>query len=76
MSTWTFARELKKTVEHESGGYTNALVTVTEILVKGLKDLKIRGLVMTTPTTALLRSARIMRRVLDTLEDLLSLRLW
>ena len=52
-----------------------ALSTVTEGLVKGLEDLKIRGWVETIQTTALLRLARILRRVLETWRDLLSLKL-
>ena len=43
-----------------------ALGTVTEELVQGLEDLEIRGRVETIQTTALLRSARILRRVLET----------
>ena len=35
-------------------------------LVHGLEDLEIRGLMETIQTTALLRSARILRRVLET----------
>ena len=48
---------------------------VTEGLVKGLEDLEIRGRVETIQTTALFRSARILRRVLETWGDLLSLKL-
>ena len=44
----------------------SALSTVTKELIKGLEDLKIRGRVGTIQTTALLRSARILRRVLVT----------
>ena len=51
----------------------SALGTVTERLIKGLEDLEITGRVETIQTTALLRSARILRRVLDTWGDLLSL---
>ena len=43
-----------------------ALGTVTEGLIKGLEDLEIRGRVETIQTTALLRSPRILRRVLET----------
>ena len=43
-----------------------ALVTVTEVLIKGLEVLEIRGRVETVQTTALFRSARILRRVLET----------
>ena len=40
--------------------------TVTKGLVQGLENLEIRGQVETIQTTALLRSARILRRVLET----------
>ena len=43
-----------------------ALGTVTKGLVQGLGDLEIRGRVETIQTTALLGSARILRRVLET----------
>ena len=43
-----------------------ALDTVTKGLLKGLEDLEIRGRVETIQTTTLLRSARILRRVLET----------
>ena len=39
------------------------------------KDFEIRGQVETIQTTALLRSVKILRRVLETWRDLLSLRL-
>ena len=42
------------------------LGTVTEGLVKRLEDLEITGPEKTIQTTALLRSARIPRRVLET----------
>ena len=45
---------------------------VTEGLIKGLEGLEIRGQVETTQTTALLRSVRILRRILETRADLLS----
>ena len=44
----------------------DALGTVNKGLIKGLEDLEITGRVETIQTTALLRSARIPRRVLDT----------
>ena len=50
------------------------LGTVTKGLVQGLEDLEIRGQVETIQTTALLRSASILRRVLETWGDLLSLK--
>ena len=43
-----------------------ALGKVTEGLLKGLEDLEIRRRVKTIQTTSLLRSARILRRVLET----------
>ena len=49
--------------------------TVTKGLFKGLEDLEVWGRVETIQTTALLRTARILRRVLETWGDLLSLRL-
>ncbi len=52
-----------------------ALGTVTKGLVQRLEELEIRGRVETIQTTALLRSIRILRRVLETWGDLLSLKL-
>ena len=43
-----------------------SLGIVTKGLAKGLRDLEIRGPKETVKTTALLRSARILRRVLET----------
>ena len=43
-----------------------AFVTDTKGLIKGLEDLEIRGWVETIQTIALLRMARILRRVLET----------
>ena len=43
-----------------------ALGTVTKGLLKGLEDLEIGGRVETIQTTALLKTARILRRVLET----------
>ena len=50
-----------------------ALGTITKGLLKGLEDLEIGGRVETIQTTALLRTARILRRVLDIWGDLPSL---
>ena len=72
------ARELKK--------LWNMLVTITPIvigsfgtvtkgLLKGLEDLEVGGRVETIQTTALLKTARILRRVLEIWGDLLSLKL-
>ena len=52
-----------------------ALGTVIKGLVQGLEDLEIRGRVEIIQTTALLRLTRILRRVLLTWGDLLSLKL-
>ena len=60
------ARDLKKTVEHESTiipVVIGALGTVTEGLKKGLENLEIIERVETIQITALLRSATILRRV-------------
>ena len=52
-----------------------AFETITKGLLKGLEDLEIGGRVETIQTTTLLRTARILRRVLRTWGDLLSLKL-
>ena len=49
--------------------------TVTKGLLKGLEDLEVRGRVETIQTKALLKTARILRRVLGTRGELLSLKL-
>ena len=51
------------------------LDTVTKRLVQVLEDLEIKGRVETVQTKALLRPARILRRVLWTWEGFLSLKL-
>ena len=52
---------------------TGYLGTITKCLVQGLEDLEIRVSVDTIRTTALLKSARILTRFLDTWGDLLPL---
>ena len=52
-----------------------AFGTVTKGLLKGLEDLEVGGRVESIQNTALLRTARIQRKVLETLGDLLSLKL-
>ena len=52
-----------------------AFGTVTKGLLKGLEDLEVGGRVEIIQTTALLRTDRILRRVLETWGDLLSLTL-
>ena len=46
-----------------------ALGTIPKELVKGLENFKVRGQVETIQITALLRSARILRRILVTWRD-------
>ena len=48
-----------------------AFGTVTQGLLKGLEDLEVGERVETIQTAALLRTARILRRVLETWGDLL-----
>ena len=47
-----------------------AFGTVIKGLLKGLEDLEVGGRVKTIQTTALLKTARIVRRVLETRGDL------
>ena len=53
----------------------DAFGTITKGLLKGLEDLEVVGRVETIQMTELLRTARILRRVLETRGDLLSLKL-
>ena len=53
----------------------SAFGTVTKRLLRGLEDFEIKGRAETIQTTTLLRTTRILRRVLKTWEDLLSLKL-
>ena len=53
----------------------DAFGTVTKELLKGLEDLEVGGRVETIQTTALVRTAKLLRRVLETWGDLLSLKL-
>ena len=70
------ARELKKTMKATIIPIViGAFGTVTKGLLKGLEDLEVGRRVETIQTTTLLRTARILRRVLETWGDLLSLRL-
>ena len=52
-----------------------AFGTVTKGLLKGLEDLEVGGRVETIQTTALLKTARLLRKVLETWGDLQSLKL-
>ena len=73
------ARELKKTMEHMEVTIVPIVIgafgTVTKGSLKGLEDLKVGGRVETIQMIALLKTARILRRVLETWGDLLSLNL-
>ena len=53
----------------------SAFDTITKELLKGLEDLEFGGRVETIQVTALQRTGRILRRVLETWGDLLSLKL-
>ena len=69
-----FARRDEKTMKHERDGDTNCNWCSWyshKGLIKGLDNLELRGQVKTIQTTALLTSARILRRVLKTWGDLL-----
>ena len=66
--------EIEKTMEHEPI-VIGAFGTVTKGLLKGLEDLEVSWQVETIQTTALLRTVRILRRVLETWGDLLPLKL-
>ena len=71
-------RELKKTVDMKVTiipVVIGALGIVTKGLVQGLEDLEITERVETFQAAVLLRFARIQRRVQETWEDLLSLKL-
>ena len=64
-----FARELKKLWNMKvmvAPMVIGALCPISKGLVQGLEDLEIRGGVEAIQTTELLRSARIMRKVLGT----------
>ena len=45
---------------------TGAYGRVPKVLLKGLEDLEIKGSVETIQTTIILRTARILRKVLET----------
>ena len=71
------ARELKKKAWNMKVTIILVVIgafdTVTKVLWKGLEDLEVRGRMEAIQTTAL-RTARILRRVLETWGDLLSLK--
>ena len=70
-NTWILLKNKKKAVEHVSNGETNCNLR-PKGLIRGLEKWEIGGRLETIQTTALLRSVRILRRVLETWEDLLS----
>ena len=67
---WDLARELKIKLWNMKlmvvSVVVSALGTVTRSLKKRLGELEIKGKIETIQTTALLRLARILRRVLET----------
>ena len=73
------ARELKKRLWNMQVTIIPIVIgafgTVTKGLLKGPEDLEVGGRVETIQTTALLRTVRILRKVLETWGDLLSLKL-
>ena len=76
--TWFISPVINNGKNKYKNNYNNnsaigAFGTVTKGLLKGLEDLEVGGRAKTIQTTALLRTARILRRVLETWEDLLSL---
>ena len=73
------ARELKKLLSMKVTFIPiviGPLGTVTKGLVQELEDSQIRGWIETVQTTALLKSARILKRTQETWGDLLSLNLY
>ena len=73
-----FVRELKKLWNMKVSIIPiaiGAVGTETRELLKGLENLEVCGRVGTIQTTALLRTARILRRLLETWGDLQSVRL-
>ena len=68
------ARELKKTVEYEGDNYTNCDCLLKGLL-KGLDNLEVCGRVKTIQRITFLRTAWKLRKVQETWEDLLSLKL-
>ena len=73
------ARELEKTMGDEGDSETNCNWCTwndSQRLAKGLQELEISGRAKTIQTTALLWLARILRRVLNSWGDLVSLRLY
>ena len=73
-----FARELKNLLNMKVTIVPiviGAFDTVTKGLIKGLEDLEVGGRAETIQTTALMITTRILRRVLETWGDFLSLKL-
>ena len=69
------ARELKKLWNMKVKMIPIVIGTFTKGSLKGLRDLEVGGRLETFQTTSLLRTARILRRVLETWGDLQSLKL-
>ena len=62
------ARELKK-VEREGDGDTSCICCTWNRSEKGMEQLEINGRIEIIQTTTLLKSAKILKRVLETWED-------
>ena len=78
INTSTLLENWKKTMEYEGDNYTNRLWSfgrMTNGLLKGPEDLSVGSLGETIQTTELLKTARILRRVLEIWGDLLLLNL-
>ena len=73
--TQTLPESWKKLRNMEVTFVFEALGTILKNLLKGLGELEIRRRIETIQTTGFLRSAGILRRILETWRDLLSLRL-
>ena len=72
LENWENLRNMKVTVIPI---ITDALGTVPDSLKSDLEELETRGWIKDIQTTALLRSTRLLRRVVETRRNLLSLRL-
>ena len=75
-STWDWT-PVYRTIDEHLTYLANVAIYIYIYIYKELEKLEITGRVETIQITALLRSARILRRVMETWEELLSLKpLW
>ena len=68
-------KKKKKAEQHDGNGDTNCKWCCWNGLQRRLEELEIRGRIEPIETTTLLRSAKILGRIQETLGDLQSLRL-